>query len=64
MNKHATHFDPLCTAMTALQVHASQVFHYLPLGSVLVTVGNELVGHRKLGYWSDCTRECISTHPS
>jgi len=55
--------DPLCSAMTALQIHASQTFHYLPLGSVLVTVGNELVGPRKPGFWSDCTREWIATHP-
>lgn len=56
--------DPLCSSMTALQIHASQTFHHLPLGSVRVTVGNELIGPRKPGYWSECTREWISTHPS
>ncbi|WP_254806855.1 SAM-dependent methyltransferase [Xanthomonas campestris] len=44
--------DPLCAAMTALQIHANQTFHLLPLGAVKVTVGNELVGERHPGYWS------------
>lgn len=44
--------DPLCAAMTALQIHANQSFHLLPLGAVKVTVGNELVGERRPGYWS------------
>lgn len=44
--------DPLCAAMTALQIHANQTFHFLPLGAVKVTVGNELTGPRRPGFWS------------
>ncbi len=38
--------------MTALQIHANQTFHFLPLGAVKVTVGNELIGPRRPGFWS------------
>lgn len=44
--------DPLCAAMTALQIHANQTLHFLPLGAVKVTVGDELIGPRRPGFWS------------
>lgn len=50
--------DPVCAAMTALQIHMNQTFHRLPLGEVKVTVGDELVGPRRCGFWSASPSYC------
>lgn len=51
--------DPLCVAMTALQVQASQVLHRSPLKHVDLWVGNTLGGPLKRGYATNRWRGTI-----
>ena len=44
--------DPLCSAMTALQLMANQFLHVLPLAKVEVTVGNTLTMNLRMGFQS------------
>lgn len=44
--------DPLCSAMTALQLMANQFLHVLPLAKVEVTVGNTLTMNMRMGFQS------------
>jgi hypothetical protein len=48
----ANDIDPLCAAMTALQISASQFVHGIALGQVEITVGNCLVGKCSVVYQS------------
>lgn len=42
LHVHANDIDPLCSAMTALQLTANQLLHSLALGEVQIEVGNAL----------------------
>ena len=44
--------DPLCSAMTALQLLANQFVHNKPLRECAITVGNALVSDEKLAFAS------------
>lgn len=49
---HATDLDPLCSAMTALQLLANQIVHRMPLRECVVTVGDVLTGRQRLAFAS------------
>lgn len=48
----ANDLDPLCVALTALQLLAGQMVHGKALGEVVVTVGDALTGREGLGFVS------------
>lgn len=49
---HATDLDPLCSAMTALQLLANQMVHGVALRECVVTVGDVLTGRERLAFAS------------
>ncbi|MFZ7095506.1 N-6 DNA methylase [Luteimonas dalianensis] len=53
---HATDLDPLCSAMTALQLLANQMVHGVALRECVVTVGDVLTGRERLAFASAAVR--------
>lgn len=48
----ANDIDPLCAAMTGLQLLGNQVAHQEAIGECVITVGNELLQQRRLAFAS------------